>query len=979
MKHFGIIALLLCFAYSNAQTEHSVFATGDWYKLAVKETGIYRITYDDLVSYGISPLQIDPDNLVIFGKPAGMLPEIYQSGDALVLQELPIEIHGVEDGIFNTSDYILFYGQSPVTWSYEEELERYRHQLNYYTDETYYFLSVSEFKGKRIEVEQIAEDQATDTISYFDQLTYHELELENPLKSGKQWLGEAFHETNPLIFTYDNNDADFLPVLYDFKVGFALRSTGQSDIDIFINNELITTKKLPVITENMYFLQSYRETVFDTGNISIDDQLTLGFEFNKAIDSSEAWLGYFTVQLKMANYFGDGQKFLTTQDNVGIDEVSYFSFDYDDIENWSLWNVADPLNVTSLDLQSNDDGFWVRMNTPEAPQLCIFSNKIYFETRLVGQIANQDLLAMETPEYLIITHPDFVSQAMSVKQFHENDLETEVVTTDQIFNEFGAGVSDISAIRNFIWYLNDKSEEGLLNYVLLFGEASFDYKNILALDSRQVPTYESLESANMVHSFASDKFYGLKDITELNQDQISIGRIPVENTDAADEYLEKMMTYTSQASFGNWKNEMMFIADDGDQNLHLNQADYLVEIAEEGIPEMNITKCYFDFYEFVETAEGYRYPEVNAEIEQKTNEGVFYTNYSGHGNNQELAQERVLAISDLDRWNNNNYLPLWVISSGDVVRYDDPGAYSLGESMLMLENAGAVAVIGSTRATFASSNLNVNSKVMELFSNPNTQQNLRLGDLINFSMVSDQELKWTLLGDPALRISFTEYNVATTKINDIDINLFTDTVSPGSTLKIDGVISEKGNFNIQSGFNGKLSLKVFAPAYEKTTNGNQSVPTEVIVQDSVLAVANSIVTNGEFTIDVSFPSRYMPGFGDLKLSYYATADESDASGNYNQLVYGGEPSSLKTPEDILNNVKVYPSPFRNEITIDLPLHSSEQYNIDVFSLMGEKVYSIRAGNGGSSKRLDLGFLSRGIYMVRVSNSVSSKNIKIVKE
>ena len=441
-------------------------------------------------------------------------------------------------------------------------------------------------------------------------------------------------------------------------------------------------------------------------------------------------------------------------------------------------------------------------------------------------------------------------------------------------------------------YLNDNSgEENKPEYVLLFGDASYEYKNITENNTNFVPTFESLESANVVNSFATDRFFSMKNMQDFNGKQLAIGRIPLATTEQGDNVLQKIQTYNSNESLGSWKNEMMFIADDGDNALHEDQANQYANIADTSNPVMNFTKCYLDFFELVETEAGPRYPEANLEIQNKVNEGDYYINYTGHGGAEQLAAERILAKDDLSNWTNNNKLSLWVISSSDVARFDNPEYASLGEVMYLTANAGAIALFSNTRPAFASANYDFNRKIIQIITNENLQATMRFGDILTHIPQSSQFLKWILLGDPALKIRFPEFNIVTTKINDVSIETFTDTISPGSTLAIQGEIVSKENGSPQFDFSGNVYLKVFAPPYLRATMGNNGTPVqEFVVQDSILALGEATVVNGSFEIQATLPAQYYPDYGNLKLSWYAENGETDANGFYSQLMFGGQPN-----------------------------------------------------------------------------------------
>jgi len=71
---------------------------GPVYKIYVEETGIYRLTYEELKNdWGVDLSELDPRNLRM----------------RLRGNEIPIYVHGESDGKFNEGDYIEFFGEDP--------------------------------------------------------------------------------------------------------------------------------------------------------------------------------------------------------------------------------------------------------------------------------------------------------------------------------------------------------------------------------------------------------------------------------------------------------------------------------------------------------------------------------------------------------------------------------------------------------------------------------------------------------------------------------------------------------------------------------------------------------------------------------------------------------------------------------------------------------------------------------------------------
>ena len=90
----------------------SVLSSGKWYKVKILHDGIYKLTYEDLKSMGLS----DPSAVRVFGNGGTMLPMMNSEPRYDDLIENSIYLYNGDDGVFGAGDYILFYGHGPVTW-----------------------------------------------------------------------------------------------------------------------------------------------------------------------------------------------------------------------------------------------------------------------------------------------------------------------------------------------------------------------------------------------------------------------------------------------------------------------------------------------------------------------------------------------------------------------------------------------------------------------------------------------------------------------------------------------------------------------------------------------------------------------------------------------------------------------------------------------------------------------------------------------
>ncbi len=265
-----------------------------------------------------------------------------------------------------------------------------------------------------------------------------------------------------------------------------------------------------------------------------------------------------------------------------------------------------------------------------------------------------------------------------------------IVTPEQIYNEFSSGVQDISAIRDFMRMLYVRNAFGNKSgYLLLFGDGSFDYKHRVHHNSNFVPTYESAESLRLTASYVTDDFYGLLDEDEgmnnAGELDIGIGRFVVSNAAEAKMAVDKSIHYATKTPevMGSWRNMITFMADDGDGNRHLKDAEYLSDFMKANYPVYNIDKIYLDAYPQVSTPAGQRAPEMNLAVNQRIEKGSLIMNYNGHGGEIGLGHERFLELADINSWKNYEQLPIFITATCEFSRYDDPSRISAGEQVFL--------------------------------------------------------------------------------------------------------------------------------------------------------------------------------------------------------------------------------------------------------------------------------------------------------
>jgi len=112
---------------------HSVLSSGAWYKIAVRETGVYRMDMGFLKSLGL-PTSIPSDQLQVYGRREAMLPEVNNTPRTDDLEEKSVQTVDGGDGNLNGPYYVLFFAPRPGQWVLDAATKQFKHQKNRYSD-----------------------------------------------------------------------------------------------------------------------------------------------------------------------------------------------------------------------------------------------------------------------------------------------------------------------------------------------------------------------------------------------------------------------------------------------------------------------------------------------------------------------------------------------------------------------------------------------------------------------------------------------------------------------------------------------------------------------------------------------------------------------------------------------------------------------------------------------------------------------------
>lgn len=904
---FVVLYWLSCLT---AYAQLSVLGQGNWYKIGVTQSGIHRIDEGFLRKLGLNPATINPNFIRLYGNGGGMLPQANQAPRVGDLVENAIFVKGQADNQFDNSDYVLFYAQSPHELLFDMDSKTISHQYNLYSDTTFYFLTIGDTPGLRVPDQPSV--SAAAQITAFDDYAYIEKDLKNILQSGREWYGDLFGFTTE--YTYDFALSGIVPNSKVYLTSSVMaRSTGFSKFALKVNGQVAGTQEISPISGGKYDYWGNNDVntfVLDASLTGSGSALKATVTYDKAGNvNAQGYLNFLAFQAKRELKAAMTQLAFRSFESLTYPEATFVLKEArSDLQ---IWDVTQPLQPSNqvYTLSGTEAAFGIQ--TSSLKEFIAFTDKQAY-TPVSGRLmANQSLRTMATPNLLIVTHESLLAQARKLAAFRtsHDGLVVEVVTTAQVFNEFSSGMQDVTAIRDFVRYLYGKAPS-TLKYLLLFGNATYDYKSQTNSAAAFVPVYEARESLHPIYSYSSDDYFGfLEDqegewIEEGSGDhtlEIGVGRLPVRTPKEADNMVNKLIRYaTDTKALGKWRNKVTFVADDGDANTHQQDADRLAQMIGANYPLYNVNKIYTDAFPQLVAPDGQTAPQVQSAINQAIDRGTLIINYTGHGGETGWAAEKLLGLQDIASWKNPDRLPLFVTATCEFGRYDDPGRTSGAELILMDKDAGGIGLVTTTRPVFSNTNYLLNDAFYNAVFKPLSPGIMpRLGDVVrqtkNNSLSGSVNRNFSLLGDPSMRLAYPKEEVVLTKLNGNSLDATApDTLSALSPVSLEGEIRLVGNASVAEDFTGLLYLSVFDKESIVTTFGTeQSARMNFALRKNLLFEGQASVRNGRFKVSFVVPKDIEYPFGPGKISVYAQSSNAGRdAGGVMSLIVGGSSKNI---------------------------------------------------------------------------------------
>ena len=896
-------------------TNKSVLSSGRTVKIRVQEEGLYSFTYDELREMGFS----NPKNVHLRGYGGELLNEDFTESNKYVddLTDQPV---------VDLGDKIAFYlrGVVGLTKINASSINNIGITENYSSDYSYYFLHEESSEAKRIEfAEELTEEEIKETT--YTAIKWQKFDDINIAKTGRNWYGNKFSNGDRKTFTFSftNLIAGETGRIYS-NVMSASSTIGEFNLKTDLTDKSASFDK--AAKYDLGYEKIMEADVTQTSSNSI----SATYDYTTGSTTGAGYIDYIIAAAKCNLKGNVSYQMIPVTPSSTEYNITYAALNSN--SNIQVWDVSEIGDVKRVPTRLSKDSLIFTVKTrPTVGRYILVNWGGGFPTpEVVGNVDNQNLHAFNNIEYVVVTNPEFIDQAKELAEFHqkEDGMNVAVVTAEQVFNEFSSGTPDPTAIRAFMKMLWDKaseSEYGIYpQYLLLMGDGTYDNRGKLKKnDNNKMLTYQSVKSLNETSSYSCDDYFGYVEDGSIGYNNlytnkrinIGVGRFPVIKAEQAENLVNKVKQYYALEP-GEWRTKVLALADDNEEQSsssgfhsflsHQEEAISTIETVE---PRMNITRFYWDNFTCDMSGGSRRYPEVTAAITKKFTEGSLIFNYLGHSSYNAISAEHSYSISQVQTIYNKIY-PVWFAGSCNLSQYDDFRT-SYGEEIMLNPNGGAIASIGAVRTAYASPNLSLDKDFLKQAFNPENEY--RLGKIYRAAKTArgqdSNKMVYILLGDPGLKLKVPELNIAVDSIVTLNSDgsvSKTDTLKALSKVKIYCHVEDESGNTLKQ-FNGIVNATLKDKEVKAFTKGNKNGidPYTYYDRQSTLYTGSSIVTNGEFELQMIIPKdiNYNIDFGRLSMYAYDESNGWDAMGADENLYIGGSAPDV-TPDSVGPNLVV---------------------------------------------------------------------------
>jgi hypothetical protein len=856
-----------------------------WFKLIVSEDGLYKVDYEFLQNNSVDPSLIDPRTIKVYnGGSAVQISSLSNvpSEDDTIPYQVPVYVHGEEDGSFDNDDYVMFYGISLTGWERSSPSSEVPLFYNPYTDENVYWITWGGLEGSRMAIidgnPQYTEPHKP---SCYAETLHIEENYLCPAKSGFGWVWEEVilpRNVSSISRNYTFSVENLYSDSFELFTALYGATTGVHSVEVLMNG-------IPICDTSWSAINYTSPYTFACGGSNLTSgENTLTLRIHKSGGGDDIYIDYFEVSYYKNYRAVNNDITFQIKENSPVDTIYEFDV-YGFSESPFIVDVSSPFapsRVTGGQFNAGTVTFQLYVPQDERVK-CVASKLLRTPSKMIE--ANPFSLRLrERVDCIIITHKKLYYAASCLKQWREEHLlgvpnpSVKLVTIDEVYDNFSWGLHDPVAIRNFVYYAANYWEYPP-GYFVLFGGGSYDYKNLFGNSEPKnlIPPFETGDYVHfqelMSHNPCFEDFF-----TDLDGDMICdipIGRITVVTEEEAGDVVEKIKRYESSNN-GVWKNKVILLADD---EFDYNGIDGLYRYHIPGCEDISrVIPAPFDrrkvyLTEFSGTNPGSvppgSKPHARDSLITTVSEGALLGIFLGHGNLRQLTHELVFYRADVNMLENDFRDPFFYFGSCSVGDFDRPDEESIADLLQKKERRGAISTLACTRTSGYTS---ITTLGIRLARRMLENKKITLGDGV---CISKNDIlfgsTYALFGDPATPLFSDSVG--------FQASISSETLSGGMRVSISGQTDIPGfdGYVFISGFDPVRSRQHHVPVY------NDTLPYKLPGNSVFKGVFD--VIDGEFNAYFFVPTKLDTG-STGKVSMYVWNEDREGRGCFDSLVTG---------------------------------------------------------------------------------------------
>lgn len=862
--------------------KESVLARGQWVQIGITGSGVYKLTYSELKKLGFD----QPEYLSVWGNDGHQLSYLNTPNSPDDLQQIAVQ-WVLPNGRYDHDAYALFYLGGATWWSYDSKENIYRYHWHDFQSEARYFITTSQPEKKVEKALQLSATHVQDGYWVLDAYRKPDILLAS---TGRDYFSLPFNIRHGQEFTLSLDEPT---PANGAKVGLHLAAASLVPSSFSVGMDGTSVGVLPIPPLSAYAVSSVYanvvDAVFTVPSIS-SRPFTLTLQYSYPSPSSNAWVRWIEFNIWQRLAWKGSTLLFHSEPLGGVSQGNRL-----DIQGLpsdaQVWDVTDPYSAQELGAQKVVPASQRRV-------LVAFTPSSVKEVNIIGHVANQNIHGTtEIPNLAIVTHEMFRHQAERIAELYRHSalshIKVQVVTAQQVYNEFSSGNRDVSAIRNYarMLYWRGGGGGGPFRHLLLIG------KPLVTMSSEEnlIPHFQAMNSYDRSQMIASDDYFGLLDEDEgegMGAMDISVGRYAVASVEDMRTLVEHEYQYHNPSTWGDWLVRGLSVGDDGDGEEYMRTAEQLAAEVEALRPEMMIKRLLFEQYPKHFTAGGSTYPGVNRALSAEIERGISLLNYVGHASHVTWAEEAVLTPGAAFNWRNHSARPVLIAASCLFARYDFPEAHSLGEDLLLLPRGGVIAVVAANRVTYADPNREFNSLLLKhMYPRAGASASTTLGEAIRESKVSlptasnANTRRYTLIGNPALPLPNPNAKAGVVEVKGKPPTGVKDVLQALEPVSFTAIFNKPDGTPLD----GVAYFTVKGPEETLHTLPVEShPPVDYKARPATLFRGKAAIRNGRATARFIVPADIASKLGQGLVSMVGVSDEGLSVGGYTDFSVGGQ-------------------------------------------------------------------------------------------